>query len=120
MAAMRNNQIVQRAGEDAAAALLVSEGWTILHRNWRLRLGELDLVARRGGCLAFVEVKARRAPALVEPGLGVDWRKQRQVRRVAEAYLALERPVFEECRFEVMSVLVSDQGVSVTRLEAAF
>jgi len=74
---MRNNRDIQKLGEDAAAALLVREGWTVLHRNWSLRLGELDLVVRRGGCLAFVEVKARLGPAFVDPALGVDWRKQR-------------------------------------------
>jgi len=117
---MRNNRDVQKIGEDAAAALLEKEGWTVLHRNWSLRLGELDLVARRGGCLVFVEVKARRAPAYVDPALGVDWRKQRQLRRVAEAYLALEKPVFTECRFDVVGVVVGPNGVEVTRIEAAF
>lgn len=107
-------------GEDAAAGLLRRDGWTVLHRNWRMRLGELDLVARRGGCLVFVEVKARRAPALVDPALGVDWRKQRQLRRVAQAYLTYERPVFDECRFDVVSVLVGESGLEVRRLEGAF
>src|SRR2546422_542019 len=88
--AMRNHRDVQRIGEEAAAALLLAEGWTVLHRNWTLRLGELDIVARQGDCLAFVEVKARRGPAFIDPALGVDARKQRQLRRVAEAYLALE------------------------------
>jgi len=111
---------VQNVGEDAAAARLVAEGWTVLHRNWSLRLGELDIVARRDGCLVFVEVKARRAPVYVDPALGVDWRKQRQLRRVAEAYLALEKPVFTECRFDVMGVVVGRSGVEVSRLEAAF
>lgn len=120
MRAMCNNRMVQKIGEDAAAALLRREGWTVLHRNWRLRLGELDIVARQGDCLAFVEVKARRAPVLFDPALGVDWRKQRQLHRVAEAYLALEKPVFEECRFDVISVIVSDDGLQVTRLGSAF
>ncbi|GAC1370185.1 MAG: YraN family protein [Actinomycetota bacterium] len=114
------NQEVQAVGERAAAALLEHEGWTVLHRNWRLRLGELDLVARRDGWLIFVEVKARRAPALVDPALGVDWRKQRQLRRVAQAYLVREKPTFEECRFDVVSVLVGDDGIEVKRLEGAF
>jgi putative endonuclease len=111
---------VQKVGEDAAVARLVAEGWTVLHRNWSLRLGELDIVARRDGCLVFVEVKARRAPVYVDPALGVDWRKQRQLRRVAEAYLALEKPVFTECRFDVVGVVVGPNGVEVTRIEAAF
>jgi putative endonuclease len=124
MESMRKNpnprSDLQKLGEDAAAARLVAEGWTVLHRNWSLRLGELDIVARRDGCLVFVEVKARQAPAYVDPALGVDWRKQRQLRRVAAAYLALEKPVFTECRFDVVGVVVGPSGVEVTRLEAAF
>lgn len=92
----------------------------MLHRNWRRRLGELDIVARQGDLLVFVEVKARRAPAYVTPALGVDWRKQQQLRRVAGAYLAIERPRFRRCRFDVVSVVVGDHGVDVERLAAAF
>ena len=117
---MRNNRDVQKIGEDVAAALLEKEGWTVLHRNWSLRLGELDLVARRGDCLAFVEVKARRSPAFVDPALGVDWRKQRRLRRVAEAYLAFEKPVFRDCRFDVISVVVGESGVEVVHHVNAF
>jgi putative endonuclease len=115
-----DRQAVQRAGEDAAAALLEREGWTVLHRNWRMRLGELDIVARRGDLLAFVEVKARQAPAFVDPALGVDGRKQRRLRRVAEAYLAMEQPRFRECRFDVISVVLGEGGATVNRLPAAF
>lgn len=117
---MRKNSDVQKIGEDLAVALLKEEGWTVLDRNWRLRLGELDIVARRGDCLAFVEVKARQAPAYVDPALGVDWRKQRQLRRVAGAYIALRKPVFRESRFDVIGVVVGESGADVTRIEAAF
>ena len=117
---MRNNSEVQRLGEDAAVALLIREGWVVLHRNWSRPFGELDIVARRGGWLAFVEVKARRSPTFVNPSLGVDWRKQRQLRRVAEAYLAMERPAFRQSRFDVIGVVVGDEGLEITRLESAF
>jgi len=120
---MRTAAEVQRIGEDAAAALLQREGWTVLHRNWSLRLGELDIVARRGGCLAFVEVKCRQAPAYVDPALAVDWRKQRKLRRVAEAYLAAVRPAYTQCRFDVVAVVLApEEGgeITITRLESAF
>lgn len=114
------NQAVQKVGEDAAAALLMAGGWRLLHRNWRLKMGELDLVAVRDGVLAFVEVKARRAPSFVDPALGVDARKQHQLRRVAGAYLALERPQFVDCRFDVIGVVVGDNGVRTTHWPSAF
>lgn len=95
----------------------------MLHRNWSLRLGELDIVARRGGLLVFVEVKCRQAPAYVDPALAVDWRKQRKLRLVAEAYLSAERPAYTQCRFDVVAVVVAaDEGgeITITRLESAF
>jgi putative endonuclease len=114
------NQAVQKVGEDAAAALLRADGWRVLHRNWRLKIGELDLVALKDGVLAIVEVKARRAPSFVDPALGVDGRKQRQLRRVATAYLAMERPRFLDCRFDVISVVVGEDGVQTTHWPGAF
>lgn len=114
------NQAVQKVGEDAAAALLQADGWRLLHRNWRLKMGELDLVAVKGGVLAFIEVKARRAPSFVDPALGVDGRKQRQLRRVANAYLALEQPRFVDCRFDVIGVVVGEDGVRTTHWPSAF
>lgn len=114
------NQALQKVGEDAAAALLRADGWRLLHRNWRRKIGELDLVALKGDTLAFVEVKARRGPSFVDPALGVDERKQRQLRRVASLYLAFERPRFVDCRFDVISVLIGDDGVTTTHWPSAF
>lgn len=119
---MRNNQVVQKIGEDAAVALLEGEGWTVLQRNWRQRIGELDIVARRGPCLVFVEVKARRAPALVDPALAVDWRKQRQLRRLGQLYLTMQKPGCRDCRFDVISVVVgaAEDDLQVSHFEGAF
>ena len=97
---------LQEAGESAAATLLERQGMKIVARNWRCRIGELDLVAMQGGEIVFVEVKARASDSFVDPWLGVDHRKQLKLRRLAEVYLALERPSFRSCRFDVVSVVV--------------
>lgn len=106
-------------GEDAAAGLLERKGMRILARNWRIRLGELDLVAMEGSTLVFVEVKCRVRDQLYDPALAVDHRKRLRLRRVAEAYLALEHPRYADCRFDVVSV-VPGSPVRIRHLVNAF
>lgn len=60
--------VLGRRGEEAAVRLLLAKGYTILARNWRIRSGELDIVARDGRTLVFVEVKTRRRSGFYRPG----------------------------------------------------
>lgn len=106
-------------GEDAAAGLLERKGMRILARNWRTKLGELDLVAMEGTTLVFVEVKCRTSEKLYDPALAVDHRKRLRLRRVAEAYLAMEHPRYADCRFDVVSV-VPGSPVRIRHLVNAF
>lgn len=71
--------------EALAAWLLRCKGYRILGRRYRTRVGEIDLIARRGGTLAFVEVKARRARATAAESIHV--RNQQRVVRAAQHYL---------------------------------
>ena len=75
------------SAEDKAAWLLRFKGYRILARRWRCPAGEIDLIARRGKLLIFVEVKARQAPSLAAEAIGP--RQQERLRRAAESYLAL-------------------------------
>jgi putative endonuclease len=81
-----------QVGEDAAVERLVADGWQIVARNWRTRRGEIDIVAREGEWLVFVEVRARRtkaggAPFGGRPEESVTAKKQLQLARMAEEYL---------------------------------
>ena len=82
-----------RQGEDLAVAYLVQQDYHIITRNWRTRSGELDIVAREGDWLVFVEVRARRTragepvPALGSPEESVTTRKQLQLITMADVYL---------------------------------
>lgn len=96
---------LQTVGEDAAARYLKRRGFKVLERNWRLKLGELDIVAMDGETLVFVEVKTKQDPLFADPALSVDFRKQRKLRRLAEAYIAITKPDFVNCRFDVVSVV---------------
>ncbi len=92
---------------------------TVLARNWRCKVGELDLVALDGTTLVFVEVKCRSSDRIYDPGLAVDVRKQLRLRRVAQAFLSTERPRYRQCRFDVVSV-VAGSPVRIDHVVDAF
>ena len=104
---MNARQQFGRAAEEAAARHLARDGWTLLGRNVRIGRGELDLIARRGPVLAFVEVKARRTAEYGAPEDAVDARKRRKVARLAELWLSV-RPWalrgVSDVRFDVIAV----------------
>ena len=115
---MRTRSELGQRGEDIAAAYLARQGWTILGRNVRCgRTGEIDIVARRGGILAFVEVKTRSSGRFGTPGEAVTWRKQTRIRALARHYLMTERPRAAAIRFDVVEVR---PGPVVTHLEGCF
>lgn len=77
-----------RRGEALAAQALQRRGYEIVERNWRCRAGEVDIVARRGGTWAFVEVRTRRGETFGTPEESVTPQKRERMRAVAEEYLA--------------------------------
>ena len=108
---------VGRSGEDLAVAWYRSHGYDVIDRNWRCSIGEIDIVARRGGLLVVVEVKSRRTAAFGVPALAVTPVKQRRLRRLAACWLAKYRVIRRvEVRFDVASVV----GDVVTIYERAF
>jgi putative endonuclease len=120
---MNARQQFGRSAEEAAARHLARRGWRVLGRNVRIGRGELDLIVRRGGVLAFVEVKARRSAACGAPEDAVDGRKRRQVARLADIWLAARPWALKgvsDVRFDIVAV---DAGVvppQIRHLPAAF
>ncbi len=95
----------RRIGEEAeelAARFLAQHGLAILARNYRTRFGEVDLVAREGATLVFVEVRARSWAAFGGAAASVDRRKQRRVVAAARHFLARLRAE-PPCRFDVLA-----------------
>ena len=111
-----------RAGEDAALARYRSLGYTLVARNWRCPLGELDLVLARRALVVFCEVKTRRGHGFGGPFESVTWRKQRKLRALAVAFLEVAGPPeATEFRFDVASVTADGRGdASVFVYEGAF
>ena len=102
------NLSVGERGEAIAEAYLRGRGFTILEKNYRGKTGEIDIVAREGDTIVFVEVKARRNLAYGPPQLAVTPFKQRQISRTALAWLAHHRKPNAIARFDVIAILVPE------------
>ncbi len=93
-------------GEELAAKHLEQSGYEVLARNWRCRQGELDIVARAGNELVFVEVKTRSGYGFGEPASAVNAAKARRIHGLAARWLAEVRPPgWHDLRFDVISVV---------------
>jgi putative endonuclease len=94
--------------EDLAAAFLQRQGLHVLERNYRCRFGEIDIVARSGGQLVFVEVRARSSEAYGGAAGSITAAKRRRLVATARHYLA-RRGADAPCRFDVVLVRGTEQ-----------
>ena len=93
-----------KIGEDLACRDLEGRGYAILARRYRRRAGELDIIARDGPTVVFVEVKARGGREFGDAVDAVTSLKRRRMTRVAFEYLARHRLTHCPCRFDVVSI----------------
>lgn len=120
---MRVKDAVGRYGEQLAAAHLQNAGLTVLARNWRCSLGELDIVARENDVLVFVEVKTRSGLAFGHPAEAVTEAKAARIHRLAMRWLEEHRCAGQRqnLRFDVVSVLRgAASGPEVSHVRGAF
>ena len=109
------------SGEDLACRFLEKKGFQILKRNWRYGHGEIDIVAKDKDTLVFLEVKTRRNLEYGPPELAVTKSKQRQVKKMAEAYLYINEITNQECRIDVVAILILDKDTpQINHIENAF
>jgi putative endonuclease len=104
----RSTQALGLRGEEIACAYLEKKKYTIVTRRFRLFHGEIDIVARDGTTLVFVEVKARADESFGRPEEAVTPGKQRQIRKIAQGYLVKSPLGDAACRFDVISILFDD------------
>ena len=84
-----NNRVVSgRRGEEMACAYLRSQGYAIVERNWRSPFGELDIIARDGETLVFIEVKSRTSAGFGGPEAALTLQKRQRIVATARAYLS--------------------------------
>ena len=111
----QSSRLLGRWGEERAAEYLRDKGFDIAAANWSCRFGEIDLIARNGAFLCFVEVKLRKSAAYGSAAEFVDRRKQGKLRAAAELYL-LRHPTALQPRFDVVE-LYAPQGTDTKKPE---
>lgn len=102
--------LIGRVAEILVAEHLLARGYVILEKNWRIRSGEIDLIALSKGCVVFIEVKARRMSSHFDPFEAVDAHKMKKLRDLGARYLKrkaswLARRRVRKVRYDTVAVL---------------
>ncbi len=109
-----NNQSLGHWGEESACRYLQGKGYKILERNFRNKLGEIDLIARDGFKICFIEVKTRKSLHYGAPFEAVGSTKQHKMVQVALSYLKYKLYTTDVlARFDVVSVYQNPQGPAI-------
>ena len=113
-------QMVGKLGEDLAVEELERRGYAVLARRYRTRHGEIDVVARDGQTVVFVEVKTKETDEFGTAAAAVTLHKQRRVVSMAVDYLARHRLTRSPCRFDVVAIDGSGRDAKLTYYRGAF
>ena len=98
-----NNKVTGNKGEDMAAEYLIAQGYTILHRNWRFRNWEVDIIANKGKFLHFIEIKTRTSSAYGKPEESISRKKMTNLKNAAEEYQYMH-PEWKYIQFDVLAI----------------
>ena len=99
----RSQQFGEKS-ESVAVNCLKKQGYRIIELNYRTKLGEIDIIAKQGGSLVFIEVKARKSSRFGRPELAVTPKKQRKISMVALYYLKSTKQSNAKARFDVVAI----------------
>ncbi|MCR5574342.1 MAG: YraN family protein [Bacteroidaceae bacterium] len=116
---MAEHNELGKVGEDAAVKYLEKKGFVILHRNWRFKHLELDIIALKDGEVRVIEVKTRSTDDFKDPIEGVDRKKRKRLMRATDAYIKyfnVDKPVF----FDVITLVGSEGDFRIEHIEYAF
>ena len=109
------------AAEERACRHLEGAGMTIVERNFRARGGEIDIVARKGDVLVFVEVRSREVPGFGTPEESVTPAKRRRIVGAARRYLSgVPSSSWREARFDVIAIEGTGDAAAIRHYQAAF
>jgi putative endonuclease len=109
-----------REGEGLAVLFLENQGFRILDRNYRNRLGEIDIVAEDKGVVVFVEVRTLKASAGHAAEETIQWKKQQRLSWVAQAYLQQRSLGDRPARFDVVAVALAGGRSTLNHIPDAF
>lgn len=101
--ALKKNELGAK-GEDLAIRYLKKRGYRIIERNYRVKLGEIDIIAEQGDDLVFIEVKTRSDTSFGSPFESITVQKQKQLSKVALEYIGKKKCHLCPARFDVVGI----------------
>ena len=120
---MNHNQHIGKIGEQKASVYLKNHGYEILERNYRIRGGEIDIIAQKEKTVVFAEVKTRMQETYGTPAEAVNYYKRENICKTAEYYI-MEKNLDLPCRFDVLEVYVKKSvfgyTAKINHIENAF
>ena len=119
---MLNNRELGKLGEDIAAHHISQNGYIILERNYRTKIGEIDIIAKHDNYLVFIEVKTRKSINFGYPREAVDKAKQFKIINIANFYLEKGKQYYCHIRFDVIEIMLhkNNEMKSIVVLKNAF
>lgn len=117
-----NRKSIGRYGEDLACEHLRSKGYNIIVRNYRIKLGEIDIIAGIAGVLVFVEVKTRKSLSYGYGLESITWKKQQTIKRIAEYYYNSLHDKNLQARIDVIDIVLNQDNSlqQIKHIESAF
>jgi len=109
-----------KRGEELALKKVKRLGYKCIARNYRCPLGEIDLIARDGDCLVFIEIKTRKGKSLGYAKEAINERKKRQLTKVALAYMKAKNCINAKSRFDVVAINLSEGKEQIEVIQNAF
>ncbi|MBW2610061.1 MAG: YraN family protein [Deltaproteobacteria bacterium] len=109
-----------KLGEELALKKVKRLGYKCIARNYRCPLGEIDLIARDGDCLVFIEIKTRKGGSLNYAKEAITPRKKRQISKVALAYMKANNCCDVRSRFDVVAVNIEGDKKEIEVIRNAF
>ena len=116
----RERLALGKLGEELAFKKVKRLGYKCIARNYRCALGEIDLIAKDGDCLVFIEIKTRRGRSLGSIKEAIDKRKKRQLSKVALAYLKSNNSCDVKSRFDVVAISLNQDKEQIEVIQNAF
>jgi putative endonuclease len=116
----RQNLYLGKFGEESAIALLKNNGYRILARNYKTKLGEIDIIARDKDTVCFIEVKTRHSDRFGLPQEAISRSKQRHIAKVALMFLKENNLLDKRARFDVISIMHSEDTSKLDLIKNAF
>jgi putative endonuclease len=117
-----SNVSTGKYGEELAAEHIKANGYLIIERNFRAgKIGEIDIIAKKDEFICFIEVKTRKSVYFGKPCEAVNWKKQANIKRVAQMFLKLSGAENCNIRFDIVEVLKKESETAhINIIENAF